>query len=89
MKKFLKSCLCKTAIFVGLILLGIFLFGCTENQPKMPTGEMAVFEIENPENSMWQTYTIGEEVDQFEAWQKWQKNKLSQAEWDAYMDSEA
>ena len=76
-------------MFIGLILLGMFLFGCSEIQTEMPSGEMVVFEIENPENSQWKTFTIGEEADPFKDWQEWQKNELSQAEWDAYMNSEA
>ncbi len=85
MKQFLKSCAVKTGILVFLIFLAIFLFSCS-NQPELPSGTMLHYEVENPENTMWQSYTIEEEpVDLFAKWQEEQKNTLAQRDWDAQM----
>ncbi len=89
MKNLIKSCLWKIGTFLGLLLLVIFLFGCSEQKQEMPSGEMLRFDIDNPENTMWRTYSIeGDSIDMFAEWQEWQPNELSQREWDAYMNDE-
>lgn len=89
MKSFLKSCLIKTIIFIALILLVISITSCSEQKQELPEGKMLRYELENTENTMWQTYTLEEkQTDLFEKWQERQPNELAQKEWDAYMENE-
>ena len=79
----------KGIVFVLLMFLALFLFGCTPEEPEMPSGEMIVVEFDNPENTMWKTYTIEDDSnDLFAEWQEWQENELEQRKWDAYMKNE-
>jgi len=78
--------LVRGTIFVLLMFLVLFLFGCSAEQDTMLT-----FEIDDSEQSapVWKTYTIEDDsTDLFSEWQDWQKNELSQREWDAYMKNE-
>ena len=76
----------KIAVFVLLMFLALFLFGCSQEEPEMPSGEMLRFEVDNPEQGMWRTYSIGgEETDLFEKWQEDQANQLYEKDWQAYM----
>ncbi len=72
-------------LFVGLLLLVLFTFGCSEKQETV-SENILYFEIENSENTMWRTYTIEEQgIDMFAKWQERQPNELEQDKWDAYM----
>ncbi|MCK4590028.1 MAG: hypothetical protein KAT77_06290 [Nanoarchaeota archaeon] len=84
MKQFLKLIL---TIF--LLFSAIFLVSCSNDQPELPEGTMLYYELENPENTMWKSYTIEEEpVDLFAEWQEEQKNTLAQRDWDAYVKND-
>ena len=87
---FLIECLVKAAIFILLMFLIFFLFGCSKPvEQNTSNGQILYFEIENPPNTMWKTYTIEEEqIDLFQKWQERQPNELAQKDWDAYMGDE-
>ena len=90
MKNLIKSCIIKTAIFIFLILIIIFLVSCSKPvEQEAPSGQILYYEIDNPPNTMWRTYTIEEQpIDLFEKWQQRQPNQLAQREWDAYMEND-
>lgn len=89
MKDLITSCVVKIGLFLGLLVIVMFLFGCNKETPNVPQGEILHYEIDNPETGTWRTYTIEEDsVDLFEKWQEWQPNKLEQDKWDAYMNDE-
>ena len=73
---------------IFLIISSLFIISCSNKQADLPSGTMLHYEIENPENTNWKTYTIEDKpTDLFEKWQTEQKNNLAQKDWEAYMEN--
>lgn len=84
MKHFLKL-----TLTIFLLISTLLIISCSKEQSQLPDGTMMYFEIENPENTRWTTYTIEkEQTDLFAKWQEEQKNELAQKDWEAYMENE-